>query len=281
MTRAFFYVATCLALAAQAPAQAPPQRIISLAPSVTETVFALGMGDRLVGVSVYCDYPPEVTKLDKVGTFLTPNVEAILTKRPDLVLVVPSPGNHSPVEELQRLGLRVVVVDPGSLAEIKHSFATIGSALGREAAAGELAVRLDRQIESVTARLAAAPLRKVLMVVGQTPLIAAGRDTVQDELITLARGINVAARAGSGWPHLSIELAISAAPEVIIDSTMGNEVRVGAGAAESFWNQFATIPAVRHRRVVGFRAYEVLRPGPRIGDALERIAHFIHPERIP
>src|SRR5512141_2742111 len=94
-------------------------RIVSLAPSVTETVFALGLGDRLVGVSVYCDYPPEVARIDRVGTFLTPNLEAIVAKRPDLVIAVPSPGNQSPVEAMQRLGLRVLVVDPRSVAQIE------------------------------------------------------------------------------------------------------------------------------------------------------------------
>src|SRR5512136_28768 len=80
------------------------ERVISLAPSVTETIFALGLGQRLVGVSVYCDYPPEVEKIDRVGTFLTPNLEAIVAKRPDLIIAVPTPGNQSPGEALQRLG---------------------------------------------------------------------------------------------------------------------------------------------------------------------------------
>ena len=95
---------------------APPQRIISLAPSITEILFALGVGDRVVGVSSYCDYPPEATRIERIGTFLQPNVERILTKHPDLVIGVPSPDNRAPVERLETLGRRVLIVDPERVA---------------------------------------------------------------------------------------------------------------------------------------------------------------------
>jgi len=257
-----------------------PQRIISLAPSVTETVFALGLGDRLVGVSVYCDYPPEATKIDRVGTFLTPNIEAIVAKQPDVIIAVPSPGNQSAVRSLQRLGFQVVLVDPHSVQEIEESLVTIARLLGREEEGRALEARVKAQIAAVQARVGDAPERRVLMVVGQTPLVAVGSGTFQDELIRMARGINLAATAGGEWPRLSIEFAVAARPEVIIDTTMGNEERVGAAAALAFWSAFPTIPAVQDRRVYGFKAYQVLRPGPRIGDALESIARFIHPERF-
>ena len=257
------------------------QRIISLAPSVTETVFALGLGDRLVGVSAYCDYPPAATKIDRVGTFLTPNVEAIVAKRPDVIIVVPSPGNQSGVRTLERLGFHIVVVDPSTVSDIEDSLVTIGRALGREVEARALVARIREQMAAVSARVADAPERRVLMVVGQTPLVAVGAGTFQDELIRMARGINLAATAGGSWPRLSIEYAVAARPEVIIDTTMGNEERAGAGAALAFWSAFPTIPAVHEGQVYGFKAYQVLRPGPRIAEAFEAIARFIHPERFP
>lgn len=269
-----------LSVATATPASSQPRRIVSLAPALTETVYALGAGDRLVGVSVYCDYPPEVAKVDKVGTFITPNVEAIVAKRPDLVLAMPSPGNRGSVEALRQLGLSVSVIDPTTVEEIEASFVSVGRLLGREAEGEALAASLRAGIETTRGRLSDAPRRKVLMVVGQTPLIAAGEGTVQDELIRMAGGINLGAQGGRGWPHLSIELAIAAAPEVIIDSTMGNEAMAGAAAATRFWDAFPTIPAVRNGRVVGFHAYELLRPGPRIGAAFEQIARFLHPERF-
>jgi iron complex transport system substrate-binding protein len=269
-----------VACAAAAGAEEPPRRIVSLAPSLTETVFALGLGDRLVGVSVYCDYPPEARRIDRVGTFITPNVEAIVAKKPDIILAVPSPGNRSPVESLERLGLKVMVVDPLTIDGIKESLVSVGNRLGREAKARELVARIDSQIASIRAGIEGAPRRRVLMVVGQTPLIVAGAATVQDELIRLAGGINLGAAAGKNWPHVSIEYAISSAPEVIIDSTMGSEVRAGEDSATSFWNAFPMIPAVEEGRVFSCKAYEVLRPGPRIGEALEAIARFVHPERF-
>lgn len=259
---------------------ADPTRVVSLAPSVTETVFALGAGDRLVGVSVYCDYPPEVEKIDRVGTFLTPNVEAILAKKPDLVIAVPSPSNQSPVEMLQRLGLHVLVVDPNSIAEIKSSILAIGRALGREPRATELVAGIDQQIAAVEARLGEAPKRKALMVVGHTPLIAAGAHTLQDELIRLGHGTNLAAAVGNGWPRISIEHVIASNPQVIIDTTMGNEALPGEEGAMQFWKAYATIPAVREKRINGQGAYVLLRPGPRVGEAAEVMARLIHPERF-
>jgi iron complex transport system substrate-binding protein len=260
--------------------RAEVQRIVSLAPSVTETVFALGMGDRLVGVSVYCDYPPAAQRIERVGTFLTPNIEAIVAKHPDVVIAVPSPGNQNPVETLRRLGLTVIVVEPNTIAEIEDSMVTIGRAIGREAAGRALVADIEARLAAIRSRLAGAPPRKALMVVGQTPLIAVGSGLFQDELLRMAGGINLAASAGGRWPHLSIEFVISTAPEVIIDTTMGDEERAGAAAATEFWSAFPTLPAVRERRVYGFKQYQLLRPGPRLPEALESIARFVQPERF-
>jgi iron complex transport system substrate-binding protein len=269
-----------LLLAARPVAAGEVQRIISLAPSVTETLFALGAGDRLVGVSVYCDYPPEVKKIERVGTFLTPNVEAIVAKRPDVIIAVPSPGNQAPVESLRRLGFKVVIVEPNTIAEIRESLLIIGREVGREAAARALVSRIDARLASIQARVAGAPVRRVLMVVGHTPLIAVGTGTFQDELIRMARGSNIAAAAGRAWPRLSVEFAVAAGPEVIIDTTMGNEEAAGAGPALAFWSAFPTIPAVRDARVYGYKAYQLLHPGPRLPEAFEAMARFIHPERF-
>ena len=181
---------------------------------------------------------------------------------------------------MRRAGITVVLVDPRTVAEIEASLVTIGRDLGYEAAARAQVGRIDEQMAAARARIAGAPRRKVLMVVGQTPLIAVGAGTFQDELIRMADGINVAAAAGGTWPHLSLEFAIAAAPDVIIDTTMGNEERAGAGAAAAFWNAFPTIPAVREHRVFGYKAYAVLHPGPRFGVAFADLARFILPVRF-
>jgi iron complex transport system substrate-binding protein len=255
------------------------ESIVSLAPSVTEILFALGVGDRVVGVSTYCDYPERAKQIDQVGNFLQPNVELILRKQPDLVIAVPSPANRVPVESLNDLGLRVLVVDPDGIAEIYAAIGSIAAAVG-EVSEGERLVRdIRARVDRVTGRLAGAPRRRVLMLVGRSPLIAAGSGTYQNELIVLARGTNVAADAGSAWPNLSLELIIAAAPEVIIDAGMGSEEE-DTQSGRAYWQKFSTIPAVRAGRLFGYGVYELLRPGPRIAETLEMVARFIHPEQF-
>ncbi len=271
--RALLGAVAALALAAPAAAL----RIISLAPSVTETLFALGVGDQVVGVSAYCDYPPEVVKLPRVGTFLTPNIESIVALHPDLVIGVPSPDNETPVKTLQGLGLRVVIVRAETVEDTRDSVRTIAAAVARVAAGEDLLQQMDARIAAVQRQLDDAPVRKVLIVVGQKPLIGVGAGTFQDELIRMARGINVAGDGGFAWPHLSLERVIAWAPEVVIDASMGSE---DSPRTLDFWTRFPSLPAVRDHRVYGYRSFELLRPGPRIPQALEVIARTIHPEKF-
>ncbi len=266
-----------LLLSGRSVADKKAERIVSLAPSVTEMLFALGMGDRVVGVSMHCDYPPEVEGVDRIGTFLRPNVELILASKPDVVIGVPSPGNRTSVEMLQRLGLRVVVVDPEGVAETLAAIRFVAEVVGVPGAGERLVEGIERRMAAVTARLEHVPRRTVLMLVARTPFIAVGPGTYQDELIHLAGGANLTEGTGERWPNVSLEFVIAQAPEVIIDASMGSE-RDPKG--DEFWQTFSTIPAVRHKRVHGYTAYQLLRPGPRIAETLETIARFIHPERF-
>lgn len=261
------------AIVAATPVSA--MRIVSLAPSVTETLFALGAGDAVVGVSTYCDYPPAAAKITRVGTFLTPNVEVIIALQPDVVIAVPSPGNEAPVKTLEAVGLKIVVVDAQTVQQTRDSIAAIAQVIGRPAEGRQLLERMDARMQAVHERLREAPIRRVLMLVGEKPLVAVGGGTFQDELIRMARGVNVAGDTGLAWPHLSIEAVIAWAPEVIIDAAMGNEEN---GHGSEFWKQFPSLPAVHEGRVYSYPAYQLLRPGPRIPEALETIARFIHPE---
>jgi iron complex transport system substrate-binding protein len=246
---------------------------------VTETLFALGLGDRVVGVSTYCDYPPEAAKIDRVGTFLQPNVERILARRPDLVIAVPSPGNRADVERLRELGVRVLVVNPERIAEILAAIRAIADAAGVPDAGAALVARIERDLAAVEARVAGAVRPRTLLLVGRAPFIAAGPRTYQDELITRARGENIAAATGQAWPNVSLEFIVAQAPAVIIDASMGSEAAADHDAAQAFWHDFPTIPAVRAGRIHGYRAYELLRPGPRLAETLATVARFLHPER--
>jgi iron complex transport system substrate-binding protein len=271
-----------LFFAAAAVWPAPPAaalRIVSLAPSVTETLFALGAGSEIVGVSAQCDYPAEASAIDRVGTFLEPNVELVLAKRPQLVIAAPSPGNETLLAELRRIGIEVLVVDADTVPETEAVIARIARAIGRPDRGTALVERIRAEISATTRRLTGAPVRRVLLVLGQNPLVAAGPGGLQDELIRMAHGENIAAGTGEPWPRLSLESVVARAPQVIIDLTLAHEPR-GAARSLGIWQAFPSIPAVKQGRVYAQPAFFLVRPGPRLGRALEQMARFIHPERF-
>ena len=257
----------------------PRKRIVSLAPSVTETLFAIGAGEQLVGICTFCDFPREVERIDRIGAYINPNVEAIVAKRPDVVIGVP-PNNPEAIVALQRLGLRAIVVRVDTIAEIETAIRTIAQEAGREAQGEKLLADVRQRMAAVRKRLEGAPQRRVLMVVGQTPLIAVGSGIFLDELIRQAHGINIAASAKQPWPHLSLEMAIASQPEVIIDGSMGSEETPDAEQQLGIWRNFPTLPAVRDGRLHGRLSSAILRPGPRLPEAFEELARLIHPERF-
>lgn len=254
------------------------RRIVSLAPSVTETLFAIGAKAEVVGICTFCDFPREVEKIDRVGSYSAPSVEAIVAKRPDVVIGVP-PNNPEAIAALQQLGVRVVIVQVDTVAQIRAAIRTIAHEATRAEQGESLLITMDKRMEAIRARLNGAPQRRVLMVVGQEPLIAVGSGIFLNELITQAYGINIAAEASQPWVRLSLEVAVAKQPEVIIDGSMGSEEN-DKGRYLGMWQNFPTLPAVRDGRVHGTRSYTVLRPGPRLPDGFEEIARLIHPERF-
>lgn len=263
----------CGGTPATPPPSAPATRVVSLAPSITEIAFALGAGERLVGVCGQCDYPDDVARLPRVGGYLAPSVEVALALRPDLVVAVPSPGNREAVRAIERAGTRVLVVQDRTLADLWASIRALAPALGVPDAAERLIDDVQHRLAAVHARVAALPTRRVLMIVGHQPLVAVGRGTLQDELLTTAGGVNVAADAGTVWPTITLELVVDRAPDVIVDAAMGTE----AGARELFAG-LSTVPAVRDGRIVRLRNDAVFRAGPRVGEAAAALAAAIHPE---
>jgi iron complex transport system substrate-binding protein len=246
---------------------------------VTETLFAIGAGEQLVGICTFCDFPREVERIDRIGAYINPNVEAIVAKRPDVVIGVP-PNNPEAIAALQRLGLRTIVVRVDTIAEIEAAIRTIAREAGREAQGEKLLADMNQRMAVVRKRLEGAPQRRVLMVVGQTPLIAVGSGIFLDELINQAHGINIAANAKQPWPHLSLEVAIAKQPEVIIDGSMGSEEKQDPEQRLGIWKNFPTVPAVRDGRLHGRLSFAILRPGPRLPDAFEELARLVHPERF-
>jgi len=252
------------------------RRIVSLAPSVTETLFALDAGEQLVGICTFCDFPADVTRIERIGSYLTPNVEAIVAKRPDVVIGVP-PNNPEAIAALRRLGIKVVIVQVDTIAQITDAIQMIAHEAGRDPQGEALLADIQARMRTVRTRLAKAEPRRVLMVVGQNPLIAVGNGIYLNELISQARGINIAADAGQPWPHLSLEAAVARQPEVIIDSSMGSEEK-NISQHLGIWQNFPTLPAVRDGRLYGRQSYILLRPGPRLAEGFAEIARLIHPE---
>jgi iron complex transport system substrate-binding protein len=255
-----------------------PKYIVSLAPSVTETLFALGAGEQLVGICTFCDFPHEVERIDRIGSYIAPNVEAIVAKAPDVVIGVP-PNSPEAVAALRRAGLRVVIVQVDTLEQIEAAMRTIAHEAGRDAQGETLLAELQQRMAAVRTRLEGAPPRRVLMVVGQNPLIAVGNGIFLNELITQAHGVNIAADTNQQWPRFSLEVAVAKQPDVIIDGSMGSEEKDEAQLL-GVWQNFPELPAVRNGRLYGRRSYTLLRPGPRLAEGFEEIARLIHPERF-
>src|SRR5690348_2433319 len=241
--------------AAAAPARL---RIVSLSPAVTETLFALGEGKAVVGVSEYCDYPPPATRLPKVGSFLTPNVEAIVALRPDLVIGPGLSSSRREVRMLESMGFQTLTVSDNSLEGIEQSITLIGARTGVPVAARDLLDVMQAHINGVRARLEGTKPRTVVMLVGHQPMVAVGRGTFLDDLIHLAGGDNIADLAAQSWPRLSVEYIIAMRPEVILDGAMGSDAKTQAG----FWARYPEIPAVHEQRVFGYPQDPTLHPGP-------------------
>jgi iron complex transport system substrate-binding protein len=254
---------------------APPRRIVSLVPSVSETLFAIGAQDALVGVTDFCDYPPAARRKPRVGGMLAPSLETLVGLRPDLVVATPSGNREETFTELGRLGIPVYLVDPVRVADVLDLIARLGALTGRDAEAAQLAARLGARVKAVSDRVAPFPRPRVLYVLWPDPLVVPGRGTLVSELLSLAGADSVSAGAGQGYPRYSLEAAVAASPEVIILASHG----AGQGpVAREKWGRFSALPAIRAGRLYTVSGDLLHRYGPRVVDGLEQIARLIHPE---
>lgn len=274
MPRLIAFLILICGLESAAGAELRTHRIVSLAPSVTETLFALGFGAEVVGVTTYCDYPAAAQKIAKIGGFMSPSIEAIVAKRPNFVIGVTSATDPAKARELETLGLKVTLISLASLSDILASIKDIARLLGRADVGEQLADKINRQIDQTKKRIAPAPRRSTLLAVGLRPLVAVGGKNFIDELITLAGGENIAHNAAQPWLNLPDEYVVAKAPQVIIQAGMGSE----RGSFTKNWGDLKSIPAVRDGRVYSYPSDKILRPGPRVGEGLEEIARLVHPE---
>ncbi len=224
-----------------------------------------------------CDEPPAARAIARVGTFLVPTVELVLAKQPDLVLASPSPGNRRAVEALMHMGLRVVVIQASSVGEARDAILEVSRLLEQTTKGEELARAFEQRIAAVRERVTPDRSPSVFFLVGRNPLIVAGAGTLQDEMIRLAGGKNVGAMAGHGWPRVDLEYLLAQDPEVIVDASMGSEEADNG----TFWSRFADLRAVRSGRVFVGADSRLLRAGPRVPEAVEMLARWLHPQRVP
>lgn len=241
-----------------------PKRIVSLAPGNTEILYALGLGDRVVGVTRYCDYPAEAQKKPKIGD-MTVSAEKVLALKPDLVF---AHGflNSGAIPKLRKLGLKVLAIDPKTMAEVARDIRMVGKVTGRPKTGEKVARRIEDTIKSVKAERAKKPSRKVLVVIQSNPLWAAGPKTFVDEMIHIARAQNVARDARPGFVPFSKELAISRNPDVIITGVKSD---IAYFSKSPEWRNTS---AVKNKRIYVIDSDILLRAGPRLAEGLRQLA---------
>lgn len=255
-----------------------PSRLISLAPSITETLYALGAGDRIVGDTDYCDYPPEARLKPHVGAILNPSLEKIVALKPDLVLGIAEANRRETADQLERLGIPLYGLTAHSVEETLNSIEDLGRVLGRGPQAQELVQGLRRRVVAVKQDGDHAPHPKVLFVVWYRPLITAGPHTFIADAIRIAGGISISDDLSGEWPRLSLEDALHRDPDIILFPK-----------SESFspsLDEFQQLPgwkdfrAVKNHRMY-FVSDTINRPSPRLIDAMEEVARILHSEQKP
>lgn len=248
---------------------ASPKRIVSLAPAITEILFAVGAGDRVVGVTRYCNFPEAAAVLPRVGGFADPDVERVAQLAPDLVIATADTVGRDRFDALVALGIPVYATDAADFAGVAASIRAVASVAGNAEAGDVLAKAFEARFSAVAEKVKGRPRTRVLFLFQANPAIAAGKGTFLDELVRLAGGDNVAVTAPTAYPRLGLEGIIALAPERILTTMPETAETLRASLAKS------PIPA---ERITPVEADLVERPGPRLVDGLERVAAILHPD---
>jgi len=255
-----------------------PARIVSLAPNLTEILFALGLDEQIVAVSNDSDYPPEAANKKKIGTFWQPNTEAIIACKPDLVVTLWFEQQKAVADSLERLGYRILALKIEKIDELLTAIQEVGTITECQPQAEQLLEKLSNQINDLQLKLGSANKVKVLWIVQVEPLRIAGRDTFINELIELAGGENAIGDTLQQYPPIGTEEILTCGAEVIIQSAMGTGDMAGQQkAAEKFWSRWENVPAVRNNRIYVVEPDTVTRLGPRLYQGVELIARCLHP----
>jgi iron complex transport system substrate-binding protein len=266
-----------------APPTTQVRRIISLVPAVTEMLYAIGAGGRVVAVSSYDTYPPEVKQLPNVGALLDPNVERILSLKPDLVIVYGSQADLK--QQLARAGIPVFDYRHAGLADVTTTIRSLGERTGDAASANAVADRIEQGLRDIRTKVGGRPRPRTLLVFGRERLALRGLYTsggigFLDDMLTVAGGANVFADVKVQAVQASSEQILAKRPEVILEVRAANSAfPTGDRDAErTVWNVLASVPAVRSGRVLFLFDDRIVIPGPRVVAGTEAMARALHPE---
>jgi iron complex transport system substrate-binding protein len=267
------------------PLAAQSQRIVSTAPSITELLYALGLGDRIVAVDRFSRYPPDATRKAQIGDYAAPNLEVIASLKPTLVMIPANPVRLR--ERMEAMKLKVLELNQDTLPAMFASFRTVGEVTGTQAKAADLAASVHQKLDAIRAKTAKLKPTRMMFVVGRAPnrlegLVVVGRGSHLNELIEMAGGENVFKDASISYAKISLEEVLARNPEVVIDmGDMGDTVTVTETQKRSIaemWSKLTSVAAVRARRVHVVASDIYMVPGPRIALAAQEFLEILHPE---
>lgn len=250
------------------------RRIVSLSPSTTEALYAIGAGAALVGRSRYCDYPPEVARLPEVGGYVDPNFEAVLALTPDLVTGARGPSGTTVVDRLGARGIATYFPETESLAGIETMIVGLGERTGHEPEARAVVAHVEADVGAVERAAEGQHPTRVMLLFGLEPIVAAGPGSYADDMLRRAGGTNVVTEGGR-YPTLGMERVLALDPDVVVDATMGESHDIERITAQTAGWRDAR--AVKSGRVVPLHDEVVLRPGPRVAQGLWELARVLHP----
>lgn len=256
------------------------KRIVSLAPSVTECMFALEKGNKLVGVTKYSDYPPQAVQLPKVGSYVNLDLEKIVALRPDLCLATKDGNPIKVIDRLEELGIPVYALDPRNLSTVMETINELGQLLKAQKKSSKVVQGMKKRVELIKKRVAKTNSRpRVFFQIGSSPIVSVGSRTFIHELIKLAGGVNVA--AGSvDYPRFSREEVLILNPDIIVINSMTRDQQILKWAKQR-WSEFPNLPAVKKKQIYGVNSDYFNRAGPRLVKGLEILAGLFHPEMFP
>jgi iron complex transport system substrate-binding protein len=253
----------------------PPARIVSLAPSITEILFSIGLDEQIVGVTEFCDYPLAAKSKAKVG-YANPSVEVIITLRPDLVLAPRDFLRPDLQVKLEQLKIPVFVLDAHTLEDIPLQIHTLGKMFEKVPAANAVTQLMRQRMADIRQAVGQRSVRRVLYVLNSQPLITVGPGSFIHQMIGVAGGMNIATQASEAYPRLSMETVLKEDPEVLIFPS--GEVETVPRSEQQQWRRWDSLSAVKHQRFHEVSSSLLNRPGPRVVEGLEQLARAIHPE---